>query len=311
MLNVFPQHQGFIVPELKIGLDVSRSIDGDVFISHAHADHSPKNKSMSVYATPPTAALLRARGFRGGIIELPFYESVETERARVTFYPAGHILGSAMTYIESDSGNILYTGDFKTPPSPVSEGFAYPNKVDILITEATFGLPIYKWLPHEILFDQIRDFAMNTLNDGETPVFYGYSLGKTQEILNALAPLGLTTQVYDAAYPLCKIYEDFGMDVGSYERFDERTVEGKAVVCPHGKLQIDLARTANVSGWATLAGRSRSSGTYANIALSDHADFFELMNWIEVLQPKNVHITHTPDASVVAYYLDRMGIDLC
>jgi putative mRNA 3-end processing factor len=311
LLSIQSQYQGFIVPELKIGLDVSRSIDGDVFISHAHADHSPKNKSMSVYATPATAALLRARGFLGGIIELPFYESVETERARVTFYPAGHILGSAMTYIESDLGNVLYTGDFKTPPSPVSEGFAYPNKVDILITEATFGLPIYKWLPHETLFDQIRDFATNTLNDGETPVFYGYSLGKTQEILNALAPLGLTTQVYDAAYPLCKIYEDFGMDVGSYERFDERTVEGKAVVCPHGKLQIDLARTANVSGWATLNGRSRSSGTYANIALSDHADFFELMNWIEVLQPKNVHITHTPDASVVSYYLSRMGISLC
>ncbi len=308
MLSVQSQNQGFIIPELKIGLDVSKSIDGELFISHAHADHSPKNKGMSVYATPATAALIRARGFRGGITELPFYEPVELERARVTFYPAGHILGSAMTFIESDSGNILYTGDFKSPPSPTSDGFAYPNMVDLLITEATFGLPIYKWEPHDILFEQIRTFAKTTLEDGFSPVLYGYSLGKTQEILHALAPLGLTAQVPRSAYLLCKIYTDFGMDLGTFEMYDERTVEGKVVVCPQGSDIPDDSRTALVSGWAALASRNRSSGTHAQIALSDHADYFELMRFIEAVRPKQVLVTHTPDASVVDYVLERMGI---
>lgn len=298
---VFPQPQGFLLPELKLGLDVSRPIDSDVVISHAHGDHMPKNKNMHVVSTPATAALLRARGFRGGLTGLGFHQPVELERCRVTLYPAGHILGSAMVHVESDAGSILYTGDFKSPPSPTSDGFAYPTNVDLLITEATFGLPIYKWEPHEVLFEQIREFAKTTLEDGITPVFYGYSLGKTQEILHALAPLGLTSQVYHAAYPLCKIYEDFGVDLGSYERYDERTVAGKIVVCPQGSLQVDNARTAMVSGWAALASRTKRSGSHAHIPLSDHADYFELMRFIEAVNPKELRVVHSPDSSVVDY----------
>lgn len=278
---------------------MSRPIEGDVFISHAHGDHMPKSKRMSVFATPATAALLRARGYKGGLIELPFYEPVDLGRARVTFYPAGHILGSAMTYIESERGTLLYTGDFKSPPAPTSDGFAFPTKVDLLITEATFGLPIYKWEPHDVLFEQIRTFATTTLEDGFTPVFYGYSLGKTQEILHALAPLGLTAQVHRSAYSLCNIYTDFGMDLGSYEVYNERTVQGKVVVCPQGSDIPDMSRTAMVSGWAALDSRNRSSGAHAHIPLSDHADYFELMRFIEAVNPNELKVVHSPDASVI------------
>lgn len=300
-MNILSGPQGFVIPELKIGLDVARPVDGNVITSHAHGDHMPKYKKMHVICTPATAALLRERGYRGGITELRFYQPLDLERCRVTLYPAGHILGSAMVHLESDAGSILYTGDFKNPASPTSDGFAYPHTVDLLITEATFGLPIYKWAPHEALFEQIREFAKTTLEEGMTPVFYGYSLGKTQVILNALAPLGLTSQVYHAAYPLCRIYEDFGVELGSYERYDDRTVTGKAVVCPQGSLQVDNARTAMVSGWATLAGRTRSSGAHAHIPLSDHADYFELMRFIEAVNPKELKVVHSPDASVVDF----------
>ncbi len=296
---VLPQPQGFHLPDLNIGLDVSRLIDGNVIVSHAHGDHMPKSKLLHAIATPATAALLRARGYRGALTVLRFHEPMDLERCRVTLYPAGHILGSAMAHVESDAGSLLYTGDFKSPPSPTSDGFAFPTGVDLLITEATFGLPIYKWEPHEVLFEQIRDFAKTALAEGQTPVFYGYSLGKTQEILHALAPLGLTSQVHHSAYALCRIYEDFGVDLGSYERYDEWTVAGKAVVCPQGSLQVDNARTARVSGWAALEGRTRSSGAHAHIALSDHADYFELMRFIEAVNPKELKVVHSPDPSVV------------
>jgi putative mRNA 3-end processing factor len=301
LLTIVPQPQGFLVPELRLGLDVSRPIDGDVVVSHAHGDHMPKSKRLHAIATPATAALIRARGFRGELTELAFHQPMDLERCRITLYPAGHILGSAMVHVESDAGSLLYTGDFKTPPSPTSDGCSFPTNVDLLITEATFGLPIYKWEPHEVLFEQIREFATSTLEEGMTPVFYGYSLGKTQEILHALAPLGLTSQVYHAAMPLNRIYEEFGVELGAYERYDERTVAGKVVVCPQGSLQVDNARTAMVSGWAALASRTRSSGSNAHIALSDHADYFELMRFIKAVNPKELKVVHSPDSSVVDF----------
>lgn len=308
MLSVHSLAQGFHLPDLKIGLDTGAPVEGTVMISHAHGDHMPKNRHMEVVCTPPTAALLRARGFTGGITELGFGTPMETERARITLHPAGHILGSAMTFIESDAGTLLYTGDCKNPASPVTEGFSPPPHADILITEATFGLPIYKWRDQEALFERIRRYAADVLEEGDIPAFYCYTLGKTQEVLHALAPLGITTQVHGAAYPLCRIYEDFGFPLGSYERFDRKTVAGKALICPHGAIDLPRMRPALVSGWATLEARSAQTGADARIPLSDHIDYFELIDWIGRLRPGKVLITHTPDPSVLMYALDRMGI---
>lgn len=305
---IHPLHQGFHLPDLKIGLDLGAPMEGTVVISHAHADHMPKNRRMEVVCSPPTASLLRERGFTGGITELDFYTPMETERARITLYPAGHILGSAMTYIESDAGTLLYTGDCKTPASPVSEGFHPPERADILITEATFGLPIYKWRDQEELFARIRAYATDVIEEGEIPAFYCYSLGKTQEVLHALAPLGITTQVHGSAYALCQIYERFGFPLGSYERYDRKTVDGKALICPHGAIELPRMRPALVSGWATLEARSAQTGADARIPLSDHIDYFELLAWIGRMRPGKVFITHTPNPAVLMHALDRMGI---
>jgi putative mRNA 3-end processing factor len=307
-IHILPLHQGFHLPDLKIGLDLGALTEGTVVVSHAHADHMPKNRHMRVVCTPPTAALLRERGFSGDITELPFFSPMQTERARITLYPAGHILGSAMTFIESDAGTLLYTGDCKNPASPVSEGFHPPERADILITEATFGLPIYKWRDHEDLFARIRQYAADVLEEGDIPAFYCYTLGKTQEVLHALAPLGITTQVHGSAYALCQIYEDFGFPLGSYERFDRKTVAGKALICPHGAIDLPRMRPALVSGWATLEARSAQTGADARIPLSDHIDYFELLDWIGRLRPGKVYITHTSDPSVMRHALDRMGI---
>ncbi len=103
---------------------------------------------------------MRIRGFRGEISELEFNRPFNLPNATVTLYPAGHILGSAMIYIQTDEGNLLYTGDYRYPPSPVSEGFEIPDHVDIFITEATFSLPIYKWQPLEIIYKKIRTFTL-------------------------------------------------------------------------------------------------------------------------------------------------------
>lgn len=307
---------GMILPEYGIGLDIDQPTVPHIFISHAHADHVPRNRRIPVYATPATSALMKARGFTGEVTELPFHTPVQlSDDVTVTFYPAGHILGSAMTYIQTPQGSVLYTGDYRNPPSPCTEGFACPTEVDYFITEATFSLPIYRWKSHEELFGMIRTFALQCRENDEVPVFLTYNLGKAQEVMMALAPTGIPVQIHGAGFPLCEIYTRFGMDLGNYSRYNRKTVTEGALITPMSTLDAGMVtsiknkRVAYCSGWASLESRRAQITVDKLIPISDHIDFFELISLCKKLQPKRVYLTHTPNAEVVIHYLTEAGID--
>jgi putative mRNA 3-end processing factor len=308
-------YHGIRIPELNIGLDMKKNQAKFIFTSHAHGDHMPYNRGMSVYASPATVDLMKARGFRGKAEKMDFGVPMALPHAQVTLYPAGHILGSAMIFIESDEGNLLYTGDYRSPASPVSEGFALPNKqVDQFITEATFALPIYKWKSYNELTEQIQTFAQRWLDKGEMPVFLAYNLGKAQELMHILAPLGNRLQIHGAGYKLCSIYENYGFDLGNYEAYDRATVDGSILVTPSSAIRQGIAsniskrRYAYCSGWATHESRRSQLTVDALIPLSDHLDFFRLLELCEQLEPKEILITHTPNPRVLRHYLDEMGL---
>lgn len=308
-------YQGVILPELNIGFDIKNEAADYIFISHAHADHLPRDRNMRVFATPATSEFMRIRGFKGDITTLNFGTTIALPNADVTLYPAGHILGSAMIGVQSDEGHILYTGDYRNPASPVTEGFDHPHKVDYLITEATFPLPIYKWKSHDLVFDDIRTFAVESLNDGAIPIFLCYNLGKAQEVMHALFELNLTIQVHGAAKKLCDIYTNYGYKLGSYESYNKDTVQdNKVLITPVSTLEQPMLRNirnkrlAYVSGWASHEARRTQLGVDKLIVLSDHIDFFELLNFCEKQSPKMVYITHTPNPKVVQQYLQSKGI---
>lgn len=310
-------YHGIVLPGPDVGLDVAGPVARHVFVSHAHADHLPRDRHMKVYATAPTARLMQARGFKGEVRVLDFGQPLELDSCRITLYPAGHVLGSAMIGIESADGHVLYTGDAKNPPSPVSEGFSHPapGAVDYLITEATFGLPIYKWASQTELVERLQNFASHALAEGYTPVFLGYNLGKAQEIMHALAPLVHPMQIHGAGYELCKIYEAFGQDLGQYERYNRKTVQdGCILITPSSSLEqpmlsnIRNKRVAYVSGWATHESRRAQMNIDARIPLSDHFDFFELLRFCEVLAPRHVYLTHSPNTLIAEHYLAGKGI---
>ncbi len=309
-------YHGILLPEVGIGLDYSGSKAEYIFISHAHADHVPKNRKLSVYATPPTASFMKLRGFGGEVKPLEFGQTLKTDKARITFYPAGHILGSAMTFVESEFGNLLYTGDYRTPPSPATEGFELPDaKIDTFITEATFSLPIYKWKTEEELAQQIRTFASQNLEEGFTPVFTAYNLGKAQELMFILKELNHPMQIHGAGFKLCKVYEEHGFPLGDYETYNRDTCEGKILITPSSALGTGFAsnvkkkRVAYCSGWAANESRQTQLTVDELIPISDHLDFFELIDLCQRLNPKKVLITHTPNPKVVQHYLDELGIN--
>ncbi|MEX0647765.1 MAG: hypothetical protein WEA56_01260 [Balneolaceae bacterium] len=308
-------YHGLYFPDLKIALDGYHPEAEYLFVSHAHADHIPRNRYAKVWGTEPTLELIKLRGFTGTVHPLSFGEPLATSRFTGMLYPAGHILGSAMIYIESEGKSLLYTGDYRTPPSPASEGFSAPETVDILITEATFSLPVYKWKPHSLLKDELQTFATEALQDGFTPVFLGYNLGKAQEIMHLLAPLKHPVMIHGAGYNLCGVYEKYGIDLGDYSTYERETCEGKILVAPASALSNGFAsnvskkRVAYCSGWAANESRRTQLTVDKLIPLSDHLDFFELIDFCKKLRPEKTYITHTPNPAVVKHYLDKEGLE--
>ncbi|MFO7844948.1 MAG: hypothetical protein R6V27_00195 [Balneolaceae bacterium] len=307
-------YQGIYLPDLGIAMDGTHPSAEYTFVTHAHADHMHRNHSVRTFASAPTLDLMKLRGFKGSSEILGFGEPLETERFKVTLFPAGHILGSAMIYVESDKGSLLYTGDYRTPPSPATEGFDAPEQADYIITEATFGLPIYRWKSNDELAKEVRLFAQETLEEGYTPVFLAYNLGKAQEIMHLLSGLNHPIMIHGAGFKLCSVYDDAGINLGPYHAYDRDTCEGKILVCPSSSLSNGFAsnvrkkRIAYCSGWAALESRRTQLTVDKLIPISDHLDFYELIDFCEQLQPKKVYITHTPNPGVVKHFLEQRSI---
>ncbi len=265
------------------------------FITHAHSDHIARH--AEVVCTPSTARILHARlpGKRKETL-LDFGETRELEFGlKATLLPAGHVLGSSMVRLESEHGTLLYTGDFKLRPGQAAE-VCVPAPADVLVMETTFGLPKYVFPPDAEVIAELIAFCHQALADGRTPVLFCYSLGKTQEVLRALAPSGIPVMLDEQAHYLTGIYGQLGMSFPEYRKFDARALGGPIVICPpHNPAllhRIPAARTAVVTGWAIDPSARFRNRTDAAFPLSDHADFPDLLRLVELVRPKRILTLH-------------------
>jgi len=189
--NVEVHHRkGVWLPQAGWWLDAQARAERS-FVSHAHSDHIARHKE--ILCTPATARMLHARmPGRRIVTELPFGRRHPLEFGiNATLHPAGHILGSAQILLEHEAhGSLLYTGDFKLRASLAAEKCATP-RADVLIMETTFGLPRYVFPPEQEVIAQLVEFCRNAVAEGATPALLCYSLGKSQEVLRALAPANL------------------------------------------------------------------------------------------------------------------------
>lgn len=290
------QHRkGLHLPQLGWSLDAQSRVERS-FVSHAHSDHIARHKE--IICSRGTARLLHARmpGRRTEHV-LPFghTEPLTTDCA-ITLFPAGHICGSAQCLLAHERhGTLLYTGDFKLRPSLAAEPCATP-RADTLIMETTFGLPRYVFPPDTEVIAALIDFCRQTLADGATPVLLCYSLGKSQEVLRALAPASLPVMLHAETHRLTRLHEPLGVAFPPYREFDARELGGHVVICPphaNGLLnRIPSARTAAVTGWALDSGAIHRFRCHAAFPLSDHADFPDLLKFVELVQPQHVYTVH-------------------
>lgn len=268
------------------------------FVSHAHFDHLAAHGE--VLCSEGTARLMQAR--------LPadrHYRTLAFGRAEplghgatITLHPAGHIFGSAQCLIEHPAhGLLLYTGDFKLRPGLSAETCATP-RADLLIMETTYGRPHYVFPPTESVLADIRRFCTQTLEEGDTPVLFGYSLGKSQELLSVLTQAGLPVMLHPQTARMTAVYEELGVRFPAYRTFDETDAVNHVVLCPPQSPQstflrrLPRRRTATITGWALDPAIRFRSGCDAAFPLSDHADFNDLLRMVDQVQPRRVLTLH-------------------
>jgi DNA ligase 1 len=266
------------------------------FVSHAHSDHIAPHEEIIV--SQGTARLMQSRlpGSRTEHI-LPFGEKRMVHGLDVMLLPAGHIFGSAQCFLSVGNETLLYTGDFKLRPGKSAEQAEW-RRADTLIMETTFGLPHYRFPPTEEVVDQIVAFCRETIDDGYVPVLLGYSLGKAQEILCSLDGAGLIPMLHGSVYQMTCIYEQFGHSFCKYLRYNPNQVAGKVLICPpsanHSNMLEKIARkrVAMISGWAVDPNAVYRYQVDAAFALSDHADYNDLLRYVELVQPRRVFTLH-------------------
>src|SRR5215472_16199182 len=266
------------------------------FVSHAHSDHIAPHKEMIL--SEQTARLMQAR-MPGTRIEhvLPFGESRRVRDVDLMLLPAGHIFGSAQLFLAQKNETLLYTGDFKLRRGKSAEAAEW-READTLIMETTFGLPRYQFPPTEEVVDQIVGFCRTTIDDGGVPVLLGYSLGKAQEILCSLDGAGLTPMLHGSVYQMTRIYEQLGQSFCKYVRYNRNDVAGKVLICPPSANRsamlekIPRKRVALISGWSVDPNAVYRYQVDAAFPLSDHADYDDLLRYVELVQPRRVLTLH-------------------
>jgi DNA ligase-1 len=288
---------GVWLPQIGWWLDAHFPVERS-FVSHAHFDHMAAHRE--VLCSEGTARLMRSRMPAERIEHvLPFgFTEQLTPECAVTLHPAGHIFGSAQSLLQHEEhGTLLYTGDFKLRPGLSAEPCATPP-ADTLIMETTYGKPQYLLPPTVQVLAEIIRFCHETIEDGGTPILFGYSLGKSQELLSSLATAQLPVMLHPQTHRLTKVYEEFGLTFPPYREFNAAEVAGHVVICPPQSpgssflKKINPRRTAMITGWALDPGAVYRYQCDAAFPMSDHADFADLLRFVELVQPKRVLTLH-------------------
>ena len=277
-------------------------------VTHGHADHARSGHGM-VIATPETLAIMDARYGPTAGRPVAYGETIEIGDVRVTLYPAGHVLGSAQVLLERAGERVIVTGDFKRAPDPTCPPFEVVP-CDVLITEATFGLPVFR---HPPAAGEIAKVLQRLAESPERSVLIGaYALGKAQRVICHLREAGYDRPAYlhGAMEKLCALYQAHGVDLGEL-RFatgaEAAEMKGHVVVAPPSALRDRWTRRlpdpvlAMASGWLQVRQRVRQNNIDLPLVISDHADWDELTQTIRDVSPSEVWVTHGSEAGLLRW----------
>ena len=302
-----PAASGLYCVPGEFHIDPSGSV-ARAIVTHGHSDHARPGHA-AVLATPETLAIMRVRlgDFAGDTQQaLSYGQPLAIGDVTVTLQPAGHILGSAQVVIDYRGCRAVITGDYKCRPDPTCAPWQ-PVKTDLLVTEATFGLPVFRHPPDSQ--EIARLLASVALFPERTHLVGVYGLGKCQRLILLLRQAGYDKPIWlhGALKALCDLYVSLGIDLGDLRLVIEadRSLAGEIVLAPPSALADRWSRrladpvATLASGWMRVRGRARQRGVELPLVISDHADWPELIDAIEVTEAAEVWVTHGREDALV------------
>jgi putative mRNA 3-end processing factor len=288
-------------------------------ITHAHGDHLRPGSHAYLCSTGSLALVRQRLGADAAVTAVAYGESVALDGVRVRLHPAGHILGSAQVRVEHRGEVWVASGDYKRQPDPTCAP-CEPQRCEAFITEATFALPVFRWDPPPVTVAEITTWIDEMRAANRPAVIFAYALGKAQHVLAELHAAGYDRPVYvhGALEPLIELYRSSGVAMppvlGATRTGRGTSFGGELIMAPvsaRGSTWMRRFRdhsAAFVSGWMRIRGARRRRGYDRGFALSDHADWPELLQTVEDTGARRVFVTHGY-TDALARYLTEHGLD--
>lgn len=311
-----PRPEGLYCPPADVYIDPMRPVDR-ALITHGHSDHARAGHG-AVLATAETLAIMAVRcGPRhaGSTQAVGLGEAIELGPVRVTFHPAGHVLGSAQIAVTWRGLTIVVSGDYKRQADATCAGYE-PVRGHVFITEATFGLPIFRHPPASVEVSKL--LASLALFPDRPHVVGAYSLGKAQRLMAEIRAAGHDAPIliHGALETLTKLYQSLGIDLGLIEPVRGKTAKemaGRIIICPPGSIADPWSRklgdpvTAFASGWMRTRARARQRGVELPLIVSDHCDWDDLLLSITDTGAEEIWVTHGQEDALV-HWCQKAGL---
>lgn len=286
-------------------------------LTHAHSDHARAGARVYLAAEGNERLLATRLGGEAAVEVLRYGQHVDVNGVGVSFHPAGHILGSAQVRIEHQGEVWVVSGDYKLQPDPTCASFE-PVPCDTFITEATFGLPIYRWAEPSEVFEQINRWWRANQERGKTSMLYCYALGKAQRILAGVDATIGPIYTHGAVENLTRDYRDAGIVLPPTTVASELPRKTKfsdaLILAPPSASGTPWLRrfgsiaTGFASGWMAVRGMRRRKAIDRGFVLSDHSDWPGLLSAIKSSQAERVLVTHGYSTQM-ARFLGGTGVN--
>jgi putative mRNA 3-end processing factor len=287
-------------------------------ITHAHGDHLRPGSGAYLCASAGYSLLRHRLDASAAIQAVDYGVTTEIDGVRVSFHPAGHILGSAQVRVEHRGEIWVASGDYKRAADPTCTPFD-PQRCHAFITQATFGLPVFRWEDPSQTVADICAWWDEMRDAGRPAVLFGYALGKAQRVLAELARCGVRPVfVHGALAPLVELYRDAGVRLPQTLRASDMprgtSFAGELIVAPlsaRGTVWMRRFRdhsSAFASGWMRIRGARRRRAYDRGFALSDHADWDALNATVAETRAERVYVTHGYTQQL-ARALSERGVD--
>jgi len=247
---------------------------GDInLVSHAHMDHAYAfySSAEQIFSSKQTQEIAMSyKKFEKNVFE-----------PKIQSFNSGHILGGRQFLIENGE-RILYAGEILMEENLVAEKIQIPKDVDIVYVDSTYYKYKVSFPSREEIYSTLESFIANSLQYNKI-IFMVYEIGKAQEVIKFLNTLSIVPQVSEKIARVAEVYSNFGIKLKYTLEESEVKVFGRKEAISE-RLKDKRSLFVALSGWALIF----KLGCDYQFPLSDHADYNQINQFLDILKPKRV-----------------------